>query len=192
MVVCWVGAGRDAGHLAVLDAGCSALLMGHDAQAHSRMSPCPDGVWVPQQQEEGRTVVHKGLTHFPLPIWAELSSPGAPSCPGAALLCSAPSPTSQADRAVLGLSAELGNPPREGPGKGALVGLGKGTTKRLSGSDVSFAFSPAEPCGFIKATKASASRYVDMHQCGSSLSCQVRKAAGLRRQRPSPGLNVKF
>lgn len=141
--------------------------------------PCPSGVWVPAAAGGKDTLVRRGLTHFPLPIWPELSSPGAPSCPGGALLCSQP----QTDGAGRGLSAEPGNPPRKGPGKGALVGLREETrTECLSGSDVSFAFSPAEQCGFIKATKALASRYVDMHQCGSSLFCQVGKAARLRSQ----------
>lgn len=74
-------------------------------------------------------MVHKGLTHFPLPIWPELGSPGAPSCPGAALLCSQPQlPGRQSGNR---LPAELGNPPREGPGKGALVGNKNQTLVRL-------------------------------------------------------------
>lgn len=86
--------------------------------------PCPSGVWVPQQQEEGRTVVHKGLTHFPLPIWPELDSPGAPSCPGAALLCS--QPQIQGRWIGTGTVSRAGESSQEGSRKGGSGGAGEG------------------------------------------------------------------
>ena len=62
----------------------------------------------------------------------------------------------------------------------ALEGLEKETRTKYWALISHLLFSPAEPCEFIKATEALASRYVAMPRCGSSLFCQVRKPPATR------------
>lgn len=79
-VLCWQGAGYlavpgDAGHLGTEQAvlSCPALV-----GARGQGLGCG---------RQGQSLVHRGLTQFPLPIWPDLSSPRglrSPAMPGAA------------------------------------------------------------------------------------------------------------
>ena len=82
----------------------------HPAPARVRVHGCGHGR---KDKDKGQSPVHRGFTHFPLPVWPDLSSPGGPRGPAAMAPAPFPAPAQERESRIWS-AGTAGESSREG------------------------------------------------------------------------------